>query len=159
MPTATVRQFHAEAPSMRVLRWIILPPLVVHIALATFSGYRAIWQIRRLDLRASAVALAPGATVGFDFESWGRTEAHAQLELIQGGVSETLAMRFLPRNTNALHDPRPQRGAASVVLTPAMLARFTSDSAMLRATAFGSMQWFRTPPPTIREQRVRVTLE
>ena len=159
MPTASVRHFHSEAPSMRVLRWIILPPLVVHIVLATFSGYRAIWQIRRLDLHTSAAVLQPGATVGFELESWGRTEAHAQLELIQGAVAETLAMRFLPRNTNALHDPRPQRGTASVVLTPAMLARFASDSATLRATAYGSMQWFRTPPPTIRERRVRVTLQ
>ena len=159
MPTATIRQFHAEAPSMRVLRWIILPPLVVHIALATFSGYRAIWQIRRLDVRASAEVLQAGATVGFELESWGRTEAHAQLELIQGAVAETLAVRFLPRNHNAVHDPRPQRGTASVVLTPAMLARFTSDSATLRATAYGSMQWFRTPPPRIREQRVRITLQ
>ena len=157
MPTSAIRHFHSEAPSMRVLRWIILPPLVLHIVLATFSGYRAIWQIRRLDLRANAV-LEPGATVGFEFESWGRTEAHAQLELIQGNVAETLAIRFLPRNHNALHDPRPQRGTASVVLTPAMLARFTPDSATLRATAFGSMQWLRTPPPTIRQQRVRVTL-
>jgi hypothetical protein len=143
---------------MRVLRWIVLPPLMVHIALATFSGYRAIWQIRRLDLHASSALLRPGATVGFEFGSWGRTEAHAQLELIQGSVAETLATKFLPRNTNALHDPRPKRGAASVVLTPSMLARFTSDSAILRATAYGSMQWLRTPPPKIQEQRVRLVL-
>jgi hypothetical protein len=141
---------------MRVLRWIILPPLVVHIALATFSGYRAIWQIRRLDLHASSAVLQPGATVGFEFASWGRTEAHAQLELIQNGIAETLITKFLPRNTNALHDPRPQRGTASVVVTPSMLARFTSDSAILRATAYGSMQWFRTPPPKIQEQRIRL---
>ena len=141
---------------MRVLRWIILPPLVVHIALATFSGYRAIWQIRRLDLHASGAVLRAGDTVGFEFASWGRTEAHAQLELIENGIAETLITKFLPRNTNALHDPRPQRGAASVVVTPSMLARFTSDSATLRATAFGSMQWLRTPPPKIQERRVRL---
>jgi hypothetical protein len=141
---------------MRVLRWIILPLVAVHIVLATFSGYRAIWQIRRLDVRASNAVLHPGDTVGLELESWGRVEADAQLELVQAGVAETLATKFLPRNRNASYDPRPQRGAASVVLTPSTLARFTPGSAILRATAYGSMQWLRTPPPTIREQRVRL---
>jgi hypothetical protein len=156
MPRPDVRRFHAEAPSMRVLRWIILPFLAVFIGLATYSGYRAIWQIRRLELRASSVMLQPGDTVGFELVSSGRTEADAQLELIQGVVAETLAVKFLPRNGNASLDPRPQRGAASVVLTPPMLARFAPGSAILRATGYGSMQWLRTPPPTIRERRVRL---
>jgi hypothetical protein len=159
MSSTRVRQFHAEAPSMRMLRWIILPLLAVHLVLVTFSGYRAIWQIHRLDLRASNAVLQPGETVGFDFASWGRVEAYAQLELIQGAVAETLAVKALPRNVNASYDPRPQRAAASIVLTPSMLARFTSGSATLRATGFGSMQWLRTPPPTIREQRVRLALQ
>ena len=143
---------------MRVLRWIFLPLIAVHVVLATFSGYRAIWQIRRLDLRTNSAALGPGSVVGFELESWGRTEASAQLELIQGAVAETLATRFLPRNHLAVYDSRPQRGAASVVLTPALLARFTTGPAILRVTGYGSMQWLRTPPPTIREQRVAMSL-
>src|SRR5215467_5071501 len=122
MSSTRVRQFHSESPSMRVLRWIVLPLLAVHLVLVTFSGYRAIWQIRRLELRASSAVLHAGDTVGFELESWGRTEADAQLDLIQGPVAETLATRFLPRNSNASYDPRPQRGSASVVLTPSMLA-------------------------------------
>jgi hypothetical protein len=151
MPSAAVRHFHSETPSMRVLRWIILPLLAVHLVLATFSGYRAIWQIHRLDLQANNGVLQPGATIGFELVSWGRTEAFGQLELIQGGVAETLATTFLPRNANASYDPRRQRGAAAVVLTPSMLARFAPGPAILRATGYGSMQWLRTPPPTIRE--------
>jgi hypothetical protein len=139
---------------MRVLRWIVLPLLGVHIVLATISGYRAIWQIYRLTIRTSNPVLQPGASVGFDLVSSGRVESDAQLELIQGTVAETLAVKFLPRNTNASYDPRSQHGAVSVVLTPSMLARFAPGPAILRATAFGSMQWLRTPPPSIREQRV-----
>jgi len=158
MPSTAVRQFHREAPSMRVLRWIILPFVVMHVVLATFSGYRAIWQIRSLELRIDGAALRPGSTVGFELVSWGRAEADGQLELIQGAVAETLATTFLPRNRLAVYDSRPQRGAASVTLTPAQLARFTSGPAILRATGYGSMQWLRTPPPTIREQRVDLSL-
>lgn len=158
MPSAAVRQFHREAPSMRVLRWIILPLFAVHVVLATFSGYRAIWQIRRLDLRMASAALGPGSVVGFELESC-RTEADGQLELIQGAVAETLATTFLARNHLAVYDSRPQRGAASVVLTPALLARFTTGPAILRATGYGSMQWLRTPPPTIREERVALSLQ
>ena len=141
---------------MRVLRWIILPLLAVHVVLAAFSGYRAIWQIYRLDLRVSDAVLRPGATLGFDLVSSGRVEADAQLEIIQGSVAETLAVKFLPRNGNASYDPRPQRGSASVVLTQAHLARFAPGPAVVRATAFGSMQWLRTPPPKIRERRVEI---
>ena len=143
---------------MRVLQWIVLPLVSVHLILATFSGYRAIWQIRRLDLRMNSTALGPGSVVGLEVESWGRAEADAQLELIQGAVAETLATTFLPRNHLAVYDSRPQRGAASVVLTTAKLARFTTGPAILRATAYGSMQWLRTPPPTIRQQRVALSV-
>jgi len=139
---------------MRALRWIIVPLVVVHVVLATFSGYRAIWQIRRLDLRVSDPMLRAGTSVGFDVASWGRVEAGAVLELIQGQVAETLAVRSLPRNGNASYDPRPQRASAAVVLTPAHLAQFQSGAALVRATATGGMQWLRTPPPTIRERRV-----
>lgn len=156
MPRNPVRQFHAEAPAMRALRWIVVPFLAVFVVLAAFSGYRAIWQIRRLDLRASNDVLRPGDTVGFELMSWGRVEADAQLDLVQGDVAETLAVKFLPRNGNASLDPRPQRTTASVVLTPGVLARFTPGSATLRVIGYGSMQWLRTPPPTVRERRVRV---
>jgi len=156
MPGSAVRQFHAEAPSMRVLRWIIVPLVAVHIVLAMFSGYRAIWQIRRFDLHMADTVLRPGTSLGFELVSTGRVEADAQLDLIQGTVAETLAVKFLPRNTNASYDPRPQRGSASVVLTPAMLARFTPGPAIVRGTAYGSMQWLRTPPPTVRERRVEI---
>jgi hypothetical protein len=74
------------------------------------------------------------------------------LELVQGAVAETLGCP----NENASYDPRPKRASASVVLTPASLAPFKPGLALVRATANGGMQWLRTPPPTIREQRVEI---
>jgi hypothetical protein len=139
---------------MRALRWIIVPLVAVHVVLATFSGYRAIWQIHRLDLVVGDSVLRAGTSVGFDVASWGRAEAGAVLELIQGPVVETLAVRSLPRNRNASYDPRLQRASALVVLTPAHLAQFRPGEVVVRATATGGMQWLRTPPPTIRERRV-----
>jgi len=35
---------------MRVLRWIIVPLLAVHVILATYSGYRAIVQVYSVDM-------------------------------------------------------------------------------------------------------------
>src|SRR5215471_20880334 len=156
MSISAVRRFHTEAPSMRVLRWIIVPLVAVHVVLATFSGYRAIWQIYRLDLRVESAVLRPGTTIGFEVVSTGRVEADAVLEIIQGTVAETLAVRWLPRNQNASYDPRPKRASASVVLTRAKLAAFNPGLAFVRATANGGMQWLRTPPPTVRERRVEI---
>jgi hypothetical protein len=141
---------------MRVLRWVILPLLAVHVTLASISGYRAIVQIYRLDIRASDTRLRPGTALGFDLITSGRAESGAQLALIQGTIVETLAVRYLPRNGNASYDPRPQRGSATVILTAAQLAAFTPGPAIVRATAYGSMQWLRTPPPTVRERRVEI---
>lgn len=156
MPSAAVRRFHTEAPSMRVLRWIILPLLAVHVTLATISGYRAIVQIYRLDIRASDARLRPGSTVGFDLVSSGRVESDAQLELIQGSIAETLAVKYLPRNVNASYDPRPQRGSVTVILTAAQLSALVPGPAIIRATAYGGMQWLRTPPPKVQERGVEI---
>ena len=142
---------------MRALRWLVTPALAIFVVLATFSGYRAVWQIRRLDLYASHDALALGDTVGVELVSWGRTEARGQLELIQGTVAETLVVLQLPRNRNASLDPRPQYATSMIALTPSILARFTPGPALLRATGVGSRQWLRTPPPTIRTRSVRLT--
>jgi hypothetical protein len=78
------------------------------------------------------------------------------LELVQGAVAETLAVGTLPRNKNASYDPWPQRASASIVLTPAHRVAFKPGAAIVRATANGGMQWLRTPPPTIKEQRVEI---
>jgi hypothetical protein len=150
------RGFHAEAPSMRVLRWVIVPLVTVHVILASISGYRAIVQIYRLDVRMSDTLVRAGTTMGFDLVTSGRTEADAQMDLVQGAIAETLAVKFLPRNANASYDPRPQRGGASVTLSPQQLARFKPGTALVRTTAYGRMQWLHTPPPTVRERRVEI---
>ena len=141
---------------MRVLRWIILPLLCVHVVLALISGYRAIWQIFSLEIRAPAAVLRPGSLVGVKVVSSGRVEADAILELIQGERAETLVVRYLQRNWDGAYDPLPKRDSAFVALSAETLRRFAKGPATLRATAHGSMQWLRTPPPTVRERVVEL---
>jgi hypothetical protein len=157
MPSAAkVRRFHTEEPSMRVLRWIIAPLLAVFVLLASFSGYRAIVQIYRLDLNVADSVLRPGSALAFHAVSSGRVPADVQMDLVQGSRAETLAVAFIPPNVNKSLDPRPKHGVASVVLTPEQLARFEPGPAIVRATAYGSMQWLRTPPPKVQERRVEI---
>jgi hypothetical protein len=154
--TAAVNRFHREAPSMRVLRWIILPLLTVHVVLASISGYRAIVQIYRVDLHVSDPVLRPGSTLGFGYVSSARVPSDAELELIQGAHKESLAKRELPANVNPSYDPRSRSAMATVVLTAEQLARFEAGPAVVRVTAYGNMQWLRTPPPEVREVHVQL---
>ena len=141
---------------MRVLRWIILPLVAVHVTLASISGYRAIVQIYRLDLRVADSVLRAGSALAFNAVSSGRVPADVTLELVQGARAETLAVSFIPANVNKSYDPRPKHGAASVIVTREQLAQFEPGPAVVRATANGSMQWLRTPPPKVEERRVEI---
>jgi hypothetical protein len=141
---------------MRVLRWIVVPLVAVFVTLASFSGYRAIVQIYRLDLNVSDSVLRPGSALAFRAVSSGRVPADVQMDLIQGTRAERLAVAFIPPNVNKSLDPRPRHGTASVILTQEQLARFEPGPAIVRATAYGSMQWLRTPPPKVQERRVEI---
>lgn len=141
---------------MRALKWIILPLLAVHVALATWSGYRAIVQVFELELHSTSAVLTRGSTVGADVVSSGRVPVTLRLELVQGARVETLAVTRVRDSENPSYDPRSRRGAVSVALDSAVLTRLSPGPATLRATALGASQWLRTPPPTIRELAVRV---
>ena len=142
---------------MMVLRRVILPLLGVHFTLALWSGYRAIVQVFSLNVQLSSPTVRPGATVGYDVVSSGRAPVTVTLELVQGPRAETLAVRRVATSIDPAYDPRTKKGSASVVLSAAQLARFAIGPAAVRATALGSSQWLRVPPPTVRE--VAVTIE
>jgi hypothetical protein len=146
----------AEPASMRVLRWIIIPFLCVHTTLAMISGYRAVWQIFRLDLRVPDGRVVTGSRVGLYVVTSGRVEAVAYLELRQNARAETLAAVCMPRNWDAGYDPRPHHDSIFTVIGSDVLNRFEPGPATLRATAIGSPQWLRTPPPTVREASVTI---
>ncbi len=148
--------FHQSARSLRALRWIIGPLVAVHVVLATISGYRAIVQIYRVDLRVSGSVLRPGTSVNFSYVSSARVPTDAEVELIQGGTKRSLATAELPANVNPSYDPRSRKAAKTFVITGDALAGFSPGAAVVRVTAYGNMQWLRTPPPVVKEVPVTI---
>ena len=160
-PTRTAPRFAddrrwRDPPVVRVVKRAVLGVLAVHALLALFSGYRAVWQIWRVDVRAPGPVLCAGDVVRASVVSSGRARAELRLDLVQGARVETLGVRVLRGNRVAVYDPRWGRGALAVTLTPELLARFAAGPAVLRATGRGSSQWLRIPPPTVREVRVEL---
>jgi hypothetical protein len=148
--------FHESARSLRVLFWIVLPFAVVHVTLASISGYRAIVQVYRVELTTDAPTLRAGSTVDVAVTTSGRATVDAEIELIQPVHAETLAVLVVRDHTNASYDPRPIHGARRVTLTSQQLAHFQPGPARLRVTANGRSQWLRVPPPVIRERAVEI---
>lgn len=148
--------FQESSRSLRVLFWIILPFVVAHVILASFSGYRAIVQVYRVELKTDTPTLRAGAAVDIAVATSGRTTVDAALELIQSDHAETLAVLRVPGHTNASYDPRTIHAAQHVTVTSEQLAHFHTGAARLRVTANGRSQWLRVPPPVIREQAVEI---
>jgi hypothetical protein len=133
--------------------------LALCIVTAIMSGHRAYYQVRSLELQLTEPVLRDGSVIQIAVAGSGRTTIDVRLELIQGTHSETLTVLRAPGNDWAALDPRPQRASQRVVLTPELLARFDTGSAMVRATATGRPQWTRLPPTTVRESSVEIRRE
>jgi hypothetical protein len=141
---------------MRVLWRIIAPLLVVHVTLALWSGYRAIWQVLSLDLRVPGAELRAGTAASYSVLSSGRVPVTVRLEMIQGTHAETLSVTRVRSGVIAGYDPRIYRESRTVIFTDTLLARFQPGPAVLKATGIGSMQWLRVPPPTTRQTAVQI---
>lgn len=146
----------ADPPSIAVVRKILIALIVVHVPLACWSGYRAIWQVQQLEVTAPQRALDAGAPIRVDVLSSGRASVDVVLEMIQGTHAETLGVRHVPAGRSPAYDPRFRHGEMSVVVTQELLARFTPGAAVVRATAHGRPQWMRTPPPEVRDVAVEI---
>ena len=155
----SARQPHEPA----LPRWIFWPSvflfLVMYALPGLFSSYRAWVQVRSLELIAPRAQVRSGDSIRVRTVSWGRTYVNVDLLLLQGSHAETLAFNEIPKNHNASIDPRWRRDSIAVVLTQALLTRFDSGDATLRATAIGGPQWLRTPPPLVRERVVTLVRE
>jgi hypothetical protein len=145
-----------DPPSLRVVKRVILVALAIHVAMALLSGWRAWFQIRRLDLAVRAGTLQAGDRVEARVVSWARTFVDVRLELVQGAHAETLGTHLVPRNRDPASDPRPRSATLAVTLTPELLGRFRPGPAVVRATAIGRSQWLRVPPPMVREAPVTI---
>lgn len=137
--------------SMVILKWIILPLLIVHVVLASWSGYRAIVQVYSVDVSVADSVIRAGSPVVYNAVGSGRVTVTLRLELLQDSLKQPIGQHIINTYTTPSYDPRPIRGGATVSLTPSMLARFSAGPATIRATATGRAQWLRTPPPTVRE--------
>lgn len=138
---------------MRAARWFMIAVLTVHVPLACYSGYRAIVQVYSLELRVPS-ELHTGSRLGYDVATSGRTPVHVRLLMIQGARAETLTVGLVRDHENASYDPRTIHASADVDLSAGMLDGFNEGPALIRGIAIGGPQWFRTPPPTIREAQV-----
>ena len=114
------------------------------------SAHRAYFQVRNLDLNAPHL-LTVGSVVQTSVVSSGRTAVDVVVELTQGTHSERLLNLHVHGNELGFFDPRKQHGSDSVILTREILSKFQPGAARLRSVATGRHQWFRLPPPTVRE--------
>ncbi len=148
-----------DARPVAVMKKAAVIPLALFLVTGLVSAHRAYYQVRSLELQVADAVLREGSLIQFEVAGSGRTTLDVRLELVQGGHSETLAVRRVRGNDWAFFDPRPTRASQSVVLTPELLARFADGAATVRATATGRPQWTRLPPPTVRESAVEIRRE
>ena len=156
MPTFAEATARRES---RVVLWVRRGTIVVACIYAvsfSWSIYRRINQILRIEAHASSPVLAPGSTVGYDVVTSGEVQNRIRLELVQGARTEMLREQRASVNGISGLDPRVFRYTATVAVTPAVLARFRPGPATLRVTGFGGQKLLRTPAPRVRELQVRL---
>jgi len=132
------------------LKRLFVAIIAALLAIGMVSAHRAYFQIRNLELNAPDL-LTEGSVVQTSVVSSGRTACDVVVELIQGAHSERLLKLHLNGNELGFFDPRAQEDSSRVTLTRDILSSFQPGTARLRAVAIGRHQWFRLPPPTIRE--------
>lgn len=136
---------------MRVVQRVLIIGALLQLSIALWSGYRAIVQIFKLELSVVSTNLRPGMPAVVHVVTSGRTNATVRLELIQGTHAELLANLRVAGSRDGFYDPRTRQGTMMPLFTTEFLAHFHPGPAIVRATATGSMEWLRVPPPTVRE--------
>lgn len=147
-------RFVREEPQFRVLRILTTVVCMSFVPLASWSGYRAIVQVKSLELRPIDGVVQAGSTVTADAVSWARNYVSVRIELVQDRHRETIGWQQIGTHGVPSLDPRWQRATLTATLTPAILEHYHDGDARIVATALGRSQWMRVPPPTIREARV-----
>jgi hypothetical protein len=146
----------AEAASMRLLRRVLVPFLVLWACSALWSGFRAVVQVFDAELHVPSSVVRDGSTIGYDVTSSGRVTVGITLELLQGSQRVLVANDDVRTSRDAALDPRPKHRAGSVTVASRVLDSLQPGPARVRLTVLGRSQWLRTPPPTIREVAVTI---
>jgi hypothetical protein len=120
----------AEAMTRRESRVVLLvrrgmiAVACIYAVSFSWSIYRRINQILRIDAHATSRVLAPGSRVGYDVITSGEVQNRIRLELVQGARSELLREQRANVNRISGLDPRVFRNTSTVTITPVLLARF-----------------------------------
>ena len=156
MTTFAAALARRESRVVRMVRRVLVAVACLYAVSFSWSIYRRIRQVLRIEVRASAIVLRPGVTVGYDVVTSGEVNNRIRLELVQGAHAEVLLEQRAPVNRISGLDPRVFRSTPDVALTAPLLQRFEPGPATLRVTAFGGQKLLHTPAPRVREMRVRV---
>src|SRR5665213_653304 len=92
--TARKKSFadRTKAPRLvRVVQRVVIIGALLQLAIAIWSGYRAIVQIFKLELSVVSTDLRSGMPAVVHVVTSGRASATVRLELVQGSHSELLA--------------------------------------------------------------------
>ena len=111
----------------RVVGWVRRGTIVIACVYAvsfSWSIYRRINQILRIEAHTTSLVLAPGSRVGYDVITSGEVQNRIRLELVQGARSELLREQRANLNRISGLDPRVFRYTPTVTITPVLLARF-----------------------------------
>jgi hypothetical protein len=141
---------------VRILRNILLTPLVLWALVGPVAAHRAYYQVQSVDIEAIASPLRAGSIVRASIVSSGRVEAALVLELAQGNHREVLSDVTIRANVWRYWDPRRVHGSTTVTLEGERLSRFRDGPAVIRAIGHGNPQWLRVPPPVRTEARVDI---
>ena len=156
--TVKTRPLAHAPPRVRIdrtrMKTFILLLTAVHVVFGAVSAHRAYFQVRRLALRVDARQLREGVPARVDVVSSGRVPVYLSLVVVQGARSETLGTKVVRPHRDGFWNPRSVTDSLAVVASRDLLARLTPGPAVLRATARGTSQWLREPPPEVREVAV-----
>jgi hypothetical protein len=135
----------------RVAKRVALIVVLLYVSIGAWFAFRAVDQVRQLDLRVVSATLRPGIPGFVSVVTSGLTPVEVRLDLIQGTRTSTLANLRISASRRPFYDPRRRQGSMMPSFTTEFLAPFTPGAALLRATAVGHRVWFYTPPPTVQE--------
>ena len=156
MTSFTAAMARRESRVVREVRRAVIAAACVYAVFFSWSIFRRIRQVLRVEVRASSLVLGPGSTVGYDVVTSGEVQNRMRLELVQGTRRVVLHEQRARVGSISALDPRLFRYTPTVTITPGTLAPFEPGPATLRLTAFGGQKLLRTPAPRVREVRVRL---
>ena len=156
MPTFADAMARRESRAVLWVRRGVIAIACIYVVPFSWSIYRRINQILRIEAHTTSLVLAPGSAVGYDVVTSGEVQNRIRLELVQGAHTELLHEQRASVNRISGLDPRVFRYRQTVTITPDLLARFRPGPATLRVTGFGGQKLLRIPAPRVRERQVRL---